>query len=108
MMLTDDTKGAYETLLTVIAPKQNTPPADQIRNIENTVITRDPGPIFIPVPVQVPVTRSTTAPAPPPPALAAPQTLAQDNHHPRLQHHHQHHHRQMNVLAGVESKRRLS
>ena len=48
MMLTDDTKGAYETLLTVIAPGQNAPPADQIRNIENTVITRDPDPIFIP------------------------------------------------------------
>ena len=71
VQLTDDTKGAYESILTVLAPGQNAPPADRVQDVQNTVITRNPDPVFIPVPVGVPVPVPTTPVAPP----APPQTL---------------------------------
>jgi hypothetical protein len=67
VQLTDDTNGAYEGVLTILAPGQNAPPADQIRNVQNTVITRNPDPVFIPVPVGVPVPVPTTPVSPPVP-----------------------------------------
>lgn len=83
VQLTDDTKGAYEGILTILAPGQDAPPTDQIQNVQKTVITRDPDPIFIPVPVAVPVPVPTTqvSPSAPPQPLAgqqqqSPQPLA--------------------------------
>jgi hypothetical protein len=81
VQLTDDTNGAYEGILTVLAPGQDAPPADQVRNVQNTVITRNPDPVFIPVPVGVPVPVPTapvspTAPFQPLAGQQPPQPLA--------------------------------
>ena len=81
VQLTEDTKGAYESILTVSAPGQNAPPAEQIRNVQKTVITRTPEPVFIPVPVGVPVPAPTSqvptpAPAAPPQPLTGQQQAA--------------------------------